>query len=211
MYFCPNCNNVFDITKGTSQAGGDITNTSENMSPNIIEKDFIGGFSDDNYEKLISKILKNEKIDENEIKKISADDLTKSLAYKKLKNKQREEIYNKVQDLLPNEQKKIIKGEEPTHQIEKAYFICNNCGNRQHIDEGTLIFRRISNDLAQSYSSSDVKDMKYSDILPFTRKYKCPNIKCDTHKYPEKKEAIFFRMNNTFGIKHICKVCDTVF
>ena len=215
MYFCPNCNNVFDITKGTTQSGGEMVNNSEifssSMEETLIDQHLIGGESHDKYEKLISKILKNEKIDSDEIKKISVDDLIKSVSYKKLKNKQREEVYNKIQDLLPNEQKKLMKNEGANQPTEKAYFICNNCGNRQRIKEGTLIFSRVSNDIAQSYSSSDVKDMKHSDILPFTRKYKCPNTKCYSHINPEKKEAIFFRMNNTFKIKHICQLCDTVF
>jgi hypothetical protein len=200
MYFCPNCNNVFDITKGATQNGGSKTNS------------LIGGANNEDFEKLISKLLKNEDVSENEIINISIDDLIKNQSYKKLKNKQREYIYNKIQDLLPNEKKNVAKEEIKHSEIQnKAYFICNNCGNRKPIDPGTLIFSKVSSDVAQSYSSSDVLDMKYSDILPRTRKYICPNSKCESHNNPDKREAIFFRMNNAFKIKHICQACNTVF
>lgn len=215
MFFCPNCNNVFDITKGTAQHGGDCHETEITNNINFDESkhihQHIGGNKDDNYEKLISKLLKNEKINDNEINNVFMDDLIKSSPYKKLKNKQREQIYNKIQDLLPTEKKKLIKDEAGKQIIEKAYFICNNCGYRKPIEEGTLIFSKVSNDIAQSYSSSDVKDMKHSDILPRTSKYICPNSKCESHTNSDKKEAVFFRMNNTFKIKHICQTCDAIF
>jgi len=211
MYFCPNCNNVFDITKGVAQNGGsndELIKESEDYE--LLIKNFIGGEKENEYENLITKILNNQNIDQNFLDKISVEDFIKSAEYKKLKNKQREQVYNKIQDLLPNDKKKIMK-EGIKQNSEKAYFICNNCGNRKQIEEGTLIFSKVSADIAQSYSSSDVKNMKYSDILPRTSKYICPNSKCESHTNPDKREAIFFRMNNTFQIKHICQTCDAVF
>jgi len=219
MYFCPNCNNVFDITKGTSQAGGEIQESSSednNMTTtsSLNIKEMFGGAKggkDDAYDEIINKLMKTDKIDKKELDKFSLEELMKSDAYKKLKHKQKEHIFNKIQDMLPIEQKKLFTLEETKQQLEKAYFICNNCGNRKPIEKGTLIFSKVSSDIAQSYSSSDVGDMKYSDILPRTRKYICPNAKCESHTNPQKREAVFFRMNNTFRVKHICQACDTVF
>ena len=76
---------------------------------------------------------------------------------------------------------------------------------------GTLIFSKYSNDISQSYTSKDSSIMKYSDILPKTRKYKCPNSECESHHDLSKKEATFFRMNNNVQIKYICNACDTSF
>ena len=211
MYFCPDCNNVFDITKGidstpvTAQTGGNNNFTNEN---DLIMQH---GGKDNTYEEIIKNIINGENIDGKKINNLSMDDLTNSIVYKKLKHKQKESVYNKLQDLLPNEQKKLYKEEGISKISEKAYFICNNCGNRKPIEKGTLIFSKVSSDIAQSYSSSDVKDMKYSDILPITRKYICPNKNCDSHTNPQKREAVFFRMNNTFKVKHICLTCDATF
>ena len=188
MHTCPNCNNVFNITKDGTQAGGNI----------------------DNDDELINKLLTNKHLTDKDLDNVSLDALLDSLSYKKLKHKQKESVYNKIQDLMPDDQKKIF-AEKPRQNIEKEYFICGNCGYRKVIESGTLIFTKISNDISQSYSPINVDNMKYSDILPKTRKYECPNDKCESHTNFQKRKAVFFRMNNTFKIKHICCACDTVF
>ena len=106
---------------------------------------------------------------------------------------------------------RIFKCEKCKTNIVNPRAICNNCGYMKPIPEGTLIFSKVSTDIAQSYSTSDFKDMVYSDILPRTRKYICPNTKCESHTNPQKKEASFFRMNNTFKVKYVCQTCSTVF
>ena len=203
MYFCPNCNNVFNITKDSTQTGGEneISDNSETTISSVSLTD---------EEKFMSKLLSNDHITDKDINKISLDDLVQSTAYKKLKQKQKEIIYNKVQDLLPNDKKRLFN-EKPNKNIEKAYFICNNCGYRKPIENGTLIFSKVSSDISQSYSPVQVENMKYSDILPRTRKYICPNTKCESHDDLTKREAVFFRLNNTFRIRHICQACDSVF
>ncbi|QKF94076.1 DNA-directed RNA polymerase subunit 9 [Fadolivirus algeromassiliense] len=216
MYFCPNCNNVFDITKTSKQEGGNEelefeTSSDMTSSSSDLINEMKGGAKSDIYDDIIERILHHKKIDQNEITKISIDDLTKSNAYKKLKHHDREYIYNKFQDLLPLDKKKISKDDALKQTIEKAYFICNNCGYLKPIDEGTLIFSKVSSDISQSYSSSDTKDMIYSDIIPRTRKYVCPNSKCESHINFEKREASFFRMNNTFKVKYVCQACGTDF
>lgn len=214
MYFCPNCNNVFDITRTSNQEGGmdDIesidTATSDSSSITINQA---GGVKDDVYDDMVKKLLHHEKVEVGDIEKLSLDDFVKSNAYKKLKHHQREYVYNKFQDLIPLDKKKIIKEDALKQTIDKAYFICNNCGYLKPITEGTLIFSKVSSDVAQSYSTSDIKDMVHSDILPRTRKYLCPNNKCESHNNPEKREASFFRMNNTFKVKYLCQACGAVF
>jgi hypothetical protein len=206
MYFCPNCNNVFDVVKASSQFGGYMSNLSESSDFATVMK---GGLD---YETILKKVLKtNEALTQNEIEQLSINDLVKSNVYKKLKFKEKEYVFNKIQDLLPTEKKKIFKEESIKQPSELAYFICNNCGYMKKIEDGTLVFSRVSQNVAQSYATTDITNMKHSDILPRTRKYICPNEKCQSHTNPLKREAVFFRMNNTFKVKYICLSCDTSF
>ena len=188
MFFCQNCNNVFDITKTSKQTGGK-----------------------DSYEDVITKILNNDKMDKSNVEKISIEELVNNPSYKKLKGKQKETVYNKIQDLLPIDSKKLYTESVQKGQTEKAHFICTNCGNTKPIEKGTLIFSRASMDVAKNYSSPNVNQMQYSDILLRTRKYLCPNKTCESHNNLEKREAIFFRTNNTFRIKYICLTCNAAF
>ena len=200
MFFCPVCNNIFNITRASGQLGGakkDIDTSSDEH------------LSGTDYEKIIEQILSGHDVDD--IENLSFDDFIKSPSYKKLKSKQKELVYNKIQDLLPNENKKIIKEGDVKPQTEFAYFKCNNCGFLKKIDDGTLIFSRVSSDISQSYVTSDISTMVHSDILPRTRKYICPNDKCVSHKDSMKREAVFFRMNNTPRVKYICTACNTNF
>ncbi|AYV82267.1 MAG: DNA-dependent RNA polymerase subunit Rpb9 [Homavirus sp.] len=162
----------------------------------------------DIYEDIIQKILDNLPIT---IKNINVDELIKSQAYKKLKIKHKEYIDNKIQDLLPLEDKKIIKNkmEKPLDEL-LAYFVCNNCGYATKIIPGTNIFSRKSEDISQNYAVSDYSDQLYSDIVARTRKYICPNKECESHKDNKKREAVFIRLLNTYRIKYICSACKTV-
>lgn len=224
MYFCPNCNNVFDITKGPgvlTHTGGKNKNT---LNLNVSEipdfsdlelniNDLMGGDNnnDNMYDKILKKTINNENLDKKEIDKISLDDLVQSNLYKKLKLKQKQYVYDKIQEQLPLSKKKVFNEEGVKKNIDKAYFICNNCGYKKPVKKNTLIFSKVASDVAKNYSSIDVIDMKNSDILPRTRKYICPNTSCESHVEPHKREAVFFRMNNTFSVKHICQACNTVF
>jgi len=226
MFFCPNCNNVFNITRGTTQLGGelerqkdmfpDITttesttdSTTESTTGNMTPTSQEGG---DDINDIINKILDNEEITTDTIGNIPFDDIIKSITYKKLKGKDKEIVFNKIQDILPVEQKQVIQeNQEKKQQFEYSYFRCTNCGFLKKIEPRTLIFSKVSSDIAQNYVTSDVSIMKHSDILPRTRKYICPKKDCESHTNPEKREAVFFRMNNTFRVKYICTTCDTNF
>ena len=187
MYFCPNCDNVFDITKTAKQQSG----------------------GKDIYEDVVDKLSRGEELAEEELKKVNIEDFTKSVFYKKLKPKQKELLYNKLNDLLPDDKK--VMPDEKDEKVPKIFFICSNCGYMKPIEPGTVIFSRVSDDVSQSYSVSDVGPMRHSDILPLTRKYVCPNTGCESHKDPLKREAKFFRKNNSHNIQYICTACDTAF
>lgn len=186
MNFCPNCNNVFDIAK--------------------LNKQQLGG-NKLTYSTIIKMAIANE-LQEADIKDLDMTDFINTYEYKKLKTKQREIVYNTIQDLLPNDKKNIEQTVKNTNDI---YYKCRNCGYFEKLPARTLISTIVSNNISGNYAISDASNMKYSEIIPFTRKYLCPNEKCISHKDPSKKEAKFFRNNNQYNIKYICLACDTQF
>lgn len=193
MYFCPNCNNIFDVT----------SNPHEEQA-----KTKVGGRSND-YADVIDMILKEKEVTAENVKNLRLNTLVKEPKYKKLKAKEKELVYNKIQELLP-EDKKIIK-EKDEHDSNKVYFICKNCGYLKPVEDGTLIFNRVSSEISEAYTSTDrasLEAMASSDILPRTRKYICDNSDCISHKDPSKREAVFFRMNNSYKVKYLCLACN---
>lgn len=190
MFYCPNCNNAFDITRS-------------------IENKQIGGNASDELN-LIEKILAK-KATVNDVNKIDIINFTKSAPYKSLVNADKEYVFNKIQELLPNDKKKLMEYKNNVdEQANNAYFICTNCGHARKIENGTLIFSRKSDNITQSYNIGDYSDLKHSNILPRTRNYICTNDQCESHKNTTKKEAIFFRVGG-YNIKHLCICCETIF
>jgi hypothetical protein len=171
------------------------------------DSQFGGAISD-----IINKILKKETIDKNDVNNISINDLTQDKKYKSLPPKKKELVYNKIQDLLPIEQKKIMNDKPLKSEKENiAYFVCNNCGPIKKIEAGTLIYSKKSDSLSKNYNTGNYINMAYSKILARTRRYICPNDKCISHTDLTKREAIFFRKNNVYDVKYICEACKTVF
>lgn len=211
MFFCQNCNNSYDITRNIQQkqqTGGNDSNSSDMTSTQELSS---SSSKQDNYDDIIKKALGN-KLEENDVSNIDFNRFIKSNHYKSLEDPEKEIVYNKIQDILPDEQKKLMESRNNVDEsTNAAYFICNNCGHSRKIQSGTLIFSRTSDAISQSYDIGDYKDLIYSDILPRTRNYICHNPKCPSHKDVMKKEAIFFRNNNSFAVKYLCTTCETVF
>jgi len=204
MYYCQNCNNIYDITKNIqeTQSGGDIEDTDSTSS------DMSGGAQ--NYDKLIDKIINNELIDENDVLNVRVSKLMKDQTYKKLTPKEKEKIINIIEEKKPTKHKHVLQTSDSTiSKGDVAYFICNNCKYYKPIESGTLIYSKKSNTTTQKSSVEISTNKKYSKILPLTRKYNCPNDKCDTHNNPELKEAVIFRTPNTYITKYLCKHCST--
>ncbi len=189
MFFCPNCDNVFDITNVTKEQAGGVKL---------------------NYQELVNKILLKEVIDQNSITQLSLEELVKQDAYNNLKSTHREYVFNKVMELTKEIEKKL-KDTEFKESLNRMYFICKNCGTTKKIKENTKLFSKVSSDVSQGYVASDLSTMKYSDILPITKKYICPNTKCESHVDLTKREAKFFRLNNSYRVKYLCMACDIIF
>lgn len=246
MYFCPNCNNIFDISKrrGVQKGGADaikvdadaddpddiktsqITVDQDDMTQDIPVSDVAAMFNTstssavelqnpiaggvDLYTDLITKILANDKVADEDLQSINVKDLSKSTAYKQLNQSDKEKVYNFVRE---NTDKKTNKIDILDVDKDGAFFVCNNCGYSKQIEDGTKIFSKISSnyEYEQDATGTDYRDMIHSNILPRTRKYICPNNVCPSQTDPSKKEAVFFRKSNSYKVIYVCTLCETVF
>ena len=184
MFYCPKCLNIYNITKSVKSA------------------DQIGGASLDN---IIEKILDNEELGDIKLDEDDLFQLNKLDSFKKLQNKQKDYVYNYLNDKI--QKKKSIGKEEKN--IKKMYFICKNCGNSEPVQEGSMIISRQTNKEISKDVGFNPKEYLEMKILPRTRQYKCLNDKCESHKNSEKKSAVFMRMNGTYKIRYICEACET--
>lgn len=190
MHFCPKCNNMYTITSTVAapkQKGGDKSTI--------------------NYDKLAREILikRDVTIPEN----IRLDRLVEAPSYKRMSLRDKEYVHNKVSDTL---KKKGVPGFRDGEQGRKnIHFKCLSCGHHETINDRTLIYTSVGSDISQTYEVSDISMMKHSDILPRTRKYVCPNEECVSHKVLSQREAVFFRLNNSYMVRYICVACDTHF
>ena len=186
MFYCPKCLNIYNITKSiktTEQTGGS------------------------KLDDIIEKILSNEDIEEKDYK-LDEDDLiqlNKIDSYKKLQNKQKDYVYNYLNDLV---QKKNISNKSEKI-AKKMYFICKSCGNNEPIKEGSMIISRQTDKDIINENGFNPKEYLEMKIYPRTRQYNCLNDKCESHKNSEKKSAMFMRINGTYKIRYICEACET--
>lgn len=213
MFFCPNCNNSFDIAKISLAKTQDKKEKQEHKQQELKHQELKhqeGGDSKDkqHIEDLITKILRKEQISELDVKDVPVESVTSNPVYKKLKEKDKEIVYNAVLDVKPKDLKPKDKEVESS---SIANFICKNCGFIKKIEPRTKIFSRTSDDISQTFGTTNYEAMLHSKILPITRHYNCPNTKCESHKDTTKKEAVFFRLNNMYKTKYICRACKTAF
>ena len=194
MFFCPNCNNTYDIARTATdiQTGGKNTSESSTQS----------------FEDIVSKIINGNDISLDDVNDLDITLFLKSIAYKKLSSKKKELVYNKIQDRLPESKKALMQNKTTEfNESNVAFFVCKNCIYNVPIKDGTLIFSKSSSDITRSYTSTTDVNKIHSNILPLTRKYICVNDKCDSHKDITKREAVIYRVHNSFGVKYKCTTC----
>lgn len=175
MFFCPKCNFSLDISKVIPQEiSGDI----QLKNP----KDFIDMFEDDELDSNI-KIVFTKK------------DLLANKDYKKLSEKEKEEIIKKFNNI-----------NNTGYNI--AYFVCNNCQFITKLNQGTNIYK-VS--FKSSFKQDDNNNLKiYDNTLPRTKDYICPNNKCESHKKHQQKEAVFFRpYKDSYILQYSCTLCKS--
>ena len=188
MFYCPKCLNIYNITKSIKSK----------------EQQSGGGKLDD----IIQKILDNENLEGIEFDQDDLDNLNGSQLYKKLTNKQKDYVYNLINDMV---EKKIKNSDDKKGSYQRnMYFICKNCGNHEVIKDGTIIVSKENTKDIKIESNFNPKEMLQIKILPRTRDYICPNDSCKSHKNHSERSAVFMRINNTYKMRYICEACETV-
>nr|QBK88650.1 MAG: putative DNA-dependent RNA polymerase subunit 9 [Mimivirus LCMiAC01] len=210
MFLCPKCNNLFDITHSFAT----LTSTTTT-------KKQVGGA--DKYSELIKNFLiDNDKaITSDDIKDLDLSKLYNHSAYKQLQPTEKTILLGRLKIIpglssskiqkITKEHKKIGRTLHAEEKSGKAYFKCTNCGYSKKIRPGTEIYSKTSDVIDSPMLAHVSGDMVYSNILPRTRNYICPNKKCESHSNPSKKKAVFYRVGNSYKVKYICTLCKTMF
>jgi len=205
MFFCPNCDNIYSITKTPpvepTQQGG--KQYSESDTPTSMSDSETNSDND-----IISMILKTGNYNK-EINMKTIDEITKTASYKKLSSKDKVFVKNKLMEQLPQEEKIKMMETNTAKTTSNAYFICKNCGTYEPITQGTLVMSKLSTEGDHDFiDNTNYKNMIHVKTLPITRNYICPNDKCLSHKDHEKREAVFFRMGTQYRVRYVCKTCQ---
>ena len=196
MFHCPKCMNMYSITKTVNtketQLGG--SSRLENIVNNIL---------DNNHEKLS---------DETNLVEEDLDNLIKLEVYKKLPNKQKDYVYNFINDKITKSHKTVKSQKLDSSSIgftQNMFFKCENCGNNEIINDKTLILSRESTQVKEVDPTFNPQEYLHMNILPHTRQYNCVNTKCVSHTDLNKKSAIFMRLNDSYKVRYICEACTT--
>jgi len=150
---------------------------------------------------IINKITSHQSISTSDIKNIKLKDIVELDEYKKLNSKQKSIIQSKINSMIE------INDETNTN----AFYVCKNCYYSNAIKPQTLIITKIGSDSSASYTNTDkLKNYINSKVLPRTRNYICNNKECESHKNHTKREAVFFRENESLQIWYTCCECRSV-
>lgn len=217
MQFCPNCNNMLDITKSTPKVLKEPTalniqtpttvsmteETTEIKSEHIIDRE-----ETKELESIFDKLLKNERLSDNEIKvieNIGVERIMKKKIYTDLDKKQKTIVMGKINGIIEN-----------INNSTSAYYYCKNCSYFKQIPAGTVLLNRINNNLMtkSTVNINKLKNKAHSKVNAFTRNYVCINDNCETnHKDLAKrkpKEAVMYRQPDGMQVYYTCTVCNSV-
>lgn len=209
MKFCPNCNNLLNISKAPpvarnmdteidTDADTDITITDNDTDVGTDTKkniDTIGNLID-----LLSDPEKINQVDSDDITVHKIEQITKHKKFAELDKKTKMNILMKITPYY-----------EKIEDSNNAFYACKNCLFSKPIDAGSLIMTKKNNDFDNTYVNIDkLRNRLNSDVLPLTRNYVCHNNKCETHTGKVPREAVFFRTNGNAQVWFICKVCKTL-
>ena len=93
-----------------------------------------------------------------------------------------------------------------------AFYVCKNCSYSERLTKRTNVLNKMYIGSVSGYNNADMfKYYVHDKTLPHTRDYVCRNKSCDTHKNPEKRDAKWFRTNqSSYTTYYVCTVCETV-
>jgi len=187
IFFCENCNTILDIRKTIKE---EIIVKDEKKEKIIID-----------YKVLLDKVLNNEKLSFDELKMIDLKELVENKYYKNLSGKG--EIKKTIIEM--------IEEMGNTDENINSYFFCNNCNYSKKIDNETKIFSKNQINTIEENEYVDpsyYRNKVFSNTIPITRNFICPNEKCESNTGKKPTEAIFFRKNKySYKLIHVCKIC----
>lgn len=138
------------------------------------------------------------------LKKFEAgEDMTKLVATFNRDETNKNKKYQKLDD------SQKIKFNQIFEEISSsgAEFKCNNCNNIKPINETILLYNINMEEKNKMRSLEENEFICQDPILPRTQDYGCKNPNCITHKDKSKKQAVFFKENDSFKVHYICCVC----
>jgi hypothetical protein len=97
-------------------------------------------------------------------------------------------------------------------EMQYAYLVCKNCSYFEQLQERTLVFSRMNDDMTTTQIDLNrYKYITYDQTLPHTRDYTCNNTDCETHKNHLVRDAVWFRPNpNSYATYYACCLCKTI-
>jgi len=190
MIFCPECENMLDISKTPSKKIS-LDQLASKSSP----------MTDDEIKNFIDGVLS-----EKQVKQIDADkieQITSNQLYMKLDKNKKNIVFSKLEQMMSKKQNENV-----------YYYVCKSCSYSEKIDQATLIMSKTG-----ASSKNENMNINYNKFainvhektLPHTRNYMCPNKNCIGNTDKEKHDAVFYRVNNTMKIMYTCCACQTVF
>lgn len=207
MLFCPNCENILDISKNppkhkktimkqepdTPVTVSDSENESSDSGPEIEEPEI------DRIDEIIINLSEDKKVSNDEISNYKLEQFTKHKTYQTLDKKTKAAVLVKLTEFF-----------DKLDDATSAYYFCKNCMYSKAIEAKTLISSRINFGSLTEFTNPDkLKNRIHSKILPFTKNYICINDKCPSHKDMKKKEAVFFRLSGSVQAWYTCMACES--
>jgi hypothetical protein len=141
-----------------------------------------------------------------ELENYNIKDIIKIPYYNKLTDNQKSLLTTRLYEKLPKNQK--INKNIDNGVVKESYFYCKSCGYYEKIPDKTFIFSRSFDKNNNIMLNNNFINYKYDNTLPYSKKYTCENKECATHKNPSIKNAVFYRLSNTYNIRYICTICD---
>lgn len=209
--FCPNCNNILNITKNPPKSKQTVQVQQNIETPNTIS-DTETSDSEDEYdeqddtqddstkiEKILEKLAKSEVVTDAELGDFKFEQFMKHKTYQKMDKKTKSTL-----------QAKLASFYEKLEDSTSAYYFCGICSYAKPIEAGTLVASRTSSGSTNMYMNMDkLKNRVHNKMLPFTRNYICTNTKCISHTDHTKREAVMFRVGNSIQSWYTCTACQS--
>lgn len=188
MSFCPDCDNILDISKNASIKSSIGLNTPDTISETS---------DTDQFNNVIKSLLNDNELNKNELILASNNDIFKSNSYMDLTKPDKKKIDEKISLLIKEIDSTI-----------GAYYVCDNCNYSKPIEKKTLITSKESANSTNNYvDNKKFKNQIYNKCLPISRAYICVNKSCASHADHSQREAVFYRVG--MQVWYTCKACQS--